>query len=127
VQELGGLQPGLVDLGALGLVHRRHRVPDEDAEVALGVVERLAEPLALGGERVGVAAGLHQLADLVGDPGQRGALVADDLAEQQVERLDRRRALVEGVDLRVADVLLDRVVLGEPGPAEGLQRQASSS
>ena len=49
------------------------------------------------------------------------ALVAHDLAEEEVQALDRRGALVEGVDLGVPDVLLDRVVLQEAGPAEGLQ------
>ena len=53
---------------------------------------------------------------------QRDALVAGDLAEEEVLRLDRGGALVEGVDLGVADVLLDRVVLQEARTAERLQR-----
>ena len=52
---------------------------------------------------------------------QRHTLVADDLAEEEVLRLDGGGAFVERVDLGVADVLLDRVVLQEAGPAEGLQ------
>jgi len=40
---------------------------------------------------------------------------------KQVQRLDRGRALVKRVDLRVADVLLDRVILQEARTAEGLQ------
>ena len=53
---------------------------------------------------------------------QRRPLVADDLAEEEVHALDGGGALVEGVDLGVADVLLHRVVLGEAGPTEDLQR-----
>jgi hypothetical protein len=48
--------------------------------------------------------------------------VADDLAEEEVQALDGGRALVERVDLGVADVLLDGVLLQEAGAAEGLQR-----
>src|SRR3712207_7389161 len=43
-------------------------------------------------------------------------------SEEEVHPLDRRRALVQGVDLGVADVLLDRVVLREARAAEHLQR-----
>ena len=50
-------------------------------------------------------------------------MVPDDLAEEQVHALDPGGALVQAVDLRVPDVLLDRVVLEEPGSAEGLQGQ----
>ena len=53
---------------------------------------------------------------------QRFAAVADHLAEEEVHRLNRRGALVQGVDPGVADVLLDRVVLQETRSAEGLQR-----
>ena len=90
------------------------------ADDALHVLEGLAEQLALGVERA--AEVLGELLDLSGDVLQGLALVADDLAEEEVEALDRGRALVEGVDLGVADVLLDRVVLQEARPAEGLQR-----
>ena len=58
----------------------------------------------------------------LGEVAERLALVLDDLAEEEVLALDRGGALVEGVDLGVADVLLDRVVLQEAGAAEGLQR-----
>ena len=50
--------------------------------------------------------------------GKRLAPVAHDLAEEEVERLDRGGALVERVDLGVADVLLDRIVLQEARSAE---------
>ena len=53
---------------------------------------------------------------------QRPALVASDLAEEEVLRLNRRGAFVKRVDLGVADVLLDRVVLQEARTAERLQR-----
>ena len=56
-----------------------------------------------------------------GHVGQRHTLVADDLAEEEVLRLDGGGALVQRVDLGVADVLLDRVVLQEAGATEGLQ------
>jgi hypothetical protein len=59
---------------------------------------------------------LDRLGDLRGHLGDRLELVADHLAEEEVQTLDRRGALVEGVDLGVADVLLDRVVLQEPEP-----------
>jgi hypothetical protein len=52
---------------------------------------------------------------------QRLTLVAHDLAEEEVHPLDRRRALVQRVDLRVAHVLLERVVLQEAGSPERLQ------
>lgn len=52
---------------------------------------------------------------------QRLATVADDLAEDEVQRLNCGGALVEGVDLGVANVLLDRVVLQEAGSAQSLQ------
>ena len=58
----------------------------------------------------------------LGQVAERLALVLDDLAEEEVLALDRGGALVEGVDLGVADVLLDRVLLQEAGAAEGLQR-----
>ena len=48
-------------------------------------------------------------------------MVADHLAEEEVQALDSGGALVEGVDLGVADVLLHRVVLEVAGPAERLQ------
>ena len=56
------------------------------------------------------------------DDAQRGPVVPDDLAEEEVQRLDGRGALVQRVDLGVADVLLDRVVLQVARAAEGLQR-----
>src|SRR5690606_39345338 len=59
---------------------------------------------------------------LLGQPAQGATLVLDDLAEEQVLALDRRRALVQGVDLGVADVLLERVLLQEARAAERLQR-----
>ena len=66
--------------------------------------------------------GGDELLNLPGDVREGLALVADDLAEEEVLRLDGRRALVQRVDLRVADVLLDRVVLQEAGAAKGLER-----
>ena len=54
--------------------------------------------------------------------GEGLAAVADDLAEEEVLRLDGGGAFVQRVNLGVADVLLDRVVLQEAGAAEGLQR-----
>src|SRR3981081_3784137 len=53
---------------------------------------------------------------------ERLPLVPGDVAEVQVHALDRRRALIQAVDLRVPDVLLDGVVLQEAGAAEDLQR-----
>ena len=57
----------------------------------------------------------------IGDVAECLPLVLHDLAEEQVLALDRRRPLVESVDLRVTDVLLDRVLLQEAGAADGLQ------
>jgi hypothetical protein len=53
-------------------------------------------------------------------------VVARNLAEEEVLRLDRGGAFVQRVDLGIADVLLDRVVLQKSGAAERLQgfRQA---
>ena len=58
----------------------------------------------------------------LGEVAERLGLVLDDLAEEEVLALDRGGALVEGVDLGVADVLLDGVLLQEAGATEGLQR-----
>ena len=58
--------------------------------------------------------------------GQRDATIANDLAEEEVLSLDRRGALVERVDLGVADVLLDRIVLQIAGAAERLQDSVSN-
>ena len=44
---------------------------------------------------------------------QGHTLVADDLAEEEVLRLDGRGALLQRVDLGISDVLLDRVILKE--------------
>ncbi len=63
-----------------------------------------------------------RLADLADERGQRRAAIARDLAEEQVERLDVRRAFVQRVDLLVADVLLDRIILAVAAAAEDLQR-----
>jgi hypothetical protein len=48
-------------------------------------------------------------------------LVACDLSEEEVLRLYRGGAFIERVNLGVADVLLNRIVLQEAGTAEGLQ------
>ena len=69
------------------------------------------------------ASAAAKLPDLAEQVAERLALVPDDLAEVQVQALDRGGALVQAVDLRVPDVLLDRVVLQVAGAAEGLQRQ----
>src|SRR5687768_18295321 len=81
-----------------------------------------AEEAALEREHVVGAAALRGGLDVRQQRGERLALVARDLAEEEVHPLDRRGALVERVDLGVADVLLDRVVLREAGAAEDLQR-----
>ncbi|GAA2936053.1 hypothetical protein GCM10011428_62050 [Streptomyces violaceus] len=78
--------------------------------------------LAGTGQLLAARAEGQELLDVLGEGVQRGALVADDLPEEEVLALDRRGALVEGVDLGVPDVLLDRVLLQEAGAAEGLQR-----
>lgn len=52
---------------------------------------------------------------------ERDAAVTSDLAEEEVLSLDGRGAFVQRVDLGIADVLLDRVVLQEAGATEGLQ------
>ena len=70
----------------------------------------------------GPAAAVDPALHLRREVAERPPPVADDLAEEQVLPLDRRRALVEGVDLGVAHVLLERVVLDVARPAERLQR-----
>ena len=52
---------------------------------------------------------------------QGRALVARDLSEEEVLRLYRGGAFVERVDVGVADVLLNRIVLQEAGTAQCLQ------
>ena len=51
--------------------------------------------------------------NLLGESHQRLPLVTGNLAEEQVERLDSGGALIQRVDLDVADVLLQWVGLGE--------------
>src|SRR6185312_12921427 len=63
----------------------------------------------------------EEVVDLAAQRGPGDLPVPDDLAEEEVLALDTGGALVEGVDLRVPDVLLDRVVLQEAGSAEDLQ------
>ena len=95
-------------------MRRRHRL-----QVGERRGQQCSRPSASSGAR-GVA--VEELLDLADDVLQRHALVAGDLAEEEVLRLDRGGAFVEAVDLGVADVLLDRVVLQEARTAEGLQR-----
>jgi len=58
---------------------------------------------------------------------RRNTLVAGDLAEEEVLRLNRGGAFVQAVDLGVADVLLDRVVLQKTRPVERLQGLGQAS
>ena len=89
----------------------------------MNVLDGLAEHLAVAVEDPLLLPGvLGELSDLHRERGQRLGLVADDLAEEEVQALDRGCALVESVDLGVADILLDRVVLQVARPAERLQR-----
>ncbi len=48
-------------------------------------------------------------------------MIAHDLTEEEILPLDGRGALVQGIDLGITDVLLDRVVLQVAGAAENLQ------
>ena len=52
---------------------------------------------------------------------QRHAVVADDLAKEEVLRLDCGGAFVEAVDFGVANVLLEGVILEKARPAQRLQ------
>ena len=61
-----------------------------------------------GGILAALAAG-QELLDLLGERGERLAAVLDDLPEEEVLALDGGGALVEGVDLRVAEHLLHRL------------------
>src|SRR5258708_2384216 len=85
-----------------------------------GSTETAAPRPAAGGRRV---ARRGEGRDLAQQRPDRGPLVAHQLAVEEVERLDARGALVQGVDLGVPDVLLDRVVLEESRAAERLQRE----
>src|SRR6195952_5358040 len=108
------------DLVQAGLVlTRRHRVADENADHALEIGESSTQQAELLLETAALAVlGGQEGADLAGHDGQGAAVVLDDLAEEEVLRLDRGGALVQGVDLRVADVLLDGIVLRVPGATE---------
>ena len=94
--------------------------------MAAAIACRSASAVASSVRRVGQFGSrgvtVEELLDLADHMLQRPALVARDLAEEEVLRLDRGGAFVERVDLGVADVLLDRIVLQEPGTAERLQR-----
>ena len=73
------------------------------------------------GEGIAVEPALDELGDLRCQRGEGVPLVAGDLPEEQVQGLDPGRPLIDGVDLGVPDVLLQGIVLGEPGPAEHLE------
>ena len=124
-QQAGGVLADLVEVldvaagAGVGLEGGAGHVADD----ALDVLQCLAEGLALGVEVARLRAQvLGELSDLHRQAGHRLPVVADDLAEEEVQTLDRRGAFVEGVDLGVADVLLERVFLQEARAAEGLQR-----
>ncbi len=55
-------------------------------------------------------------------PAQRLAAIASNLAQQKIQRLNVRRPLVQRVDLLVADVLLNRIILAVARAAKALQR-----
>jgi hypothetical protein len=55
------------------------------------------------------------------------ALIANDLAEEEIERLDPGRTLVDAVDLGVAQVLPDRIVIGVARPPNTCNDRASNS
>src|SRR5262249_19084668 len=120
-EQAGGVQPGAVELlrarrGGGGVAGHR-------ADQALDVSGRAGQRGTLQLEPAVALLPGREAGDLGQQRPQRAALVAEDLAEEQVQALDRGGALVQAVDLGVPDVLLDRVVLEETGPAEGLQRQ----
>ena len=117
-QEPHRRQADFVDLR--GLFGRGHQIASQRRRHRLDIFECRAELIGLRLQcRV---ARVDGVADLRGDMCQRLAAIANDLAEEEVQRLDRGGALVQGVDLGVADVLLDRVVLQEARSAERLQR-----
>ena len=117
-QEPHRTQTHLVQL--LGVALGGHEVSGQRCRHCLHIRQSCCQPVGFGLEvRPGPGDGGRDLARHVG---QRRTLVADDLAEEEVQRLDGRGALVQRVDAGVADVLLYRVVLQEPGSAEGLQR-----
>ena len=109
-----------VDRRRLG--HARHH----DAKDALHLRHSLAQRLALTLEGVAAAVAVDDLLDLAEQRHHGLAVVAGDLAEDQVERLDVGRALIERVDLLVTNVLLDREVLvysrRRRRPAEPVQK-----
>src|SRR5206468_8381899 len=96
---------------------RRHCLDDR-----LDVGQRLGEQPALHLQSTVAGLAADERRDFSCQPLEGGAAVAQDLAEEEIEALNRRRALVEGVDLGVADVLLERIVLKEARAAEGLER-----
>ena len=118
-QEAHRTEADLVELGRVLL--RAHQVAGQRGGHGLDVLQRGRQQRTLGLQAAVARLGLDELLDLAGDVGQRHTPVADDLAEEEVLRLDGGGALVQRVDLGVADVLLDRVVLQEAGATEGLQ------
>ena len=66
--------------------------------------------------------GGDELLNLPGDVREGLALVADDLAEEEVLRLDGRRASYSESIFESRMYSLDRVVLQEAGAAKGLER-----
>ena len=118
-QEAHRTEADLVEVGRVLL--RRHQVAGQRGGHRLHVLQRGRQQRPLGLQAAVAGFVADELLDLACHVGERHTLVADDLAEEEVLRLDGGGALVQRVDLGVADVLLDRVVLQEAGPTEGLQ------
>ena len=118
-QEAHRPQAHLVD--ALGVLLGGHQIAGQCCRHTLDVLKCLGQQRTLGLETSIAGLVLDELIDLAGHIAQCHTLVADDLAEEEVLRLDGGGAFIQRVDLRVADVLLDRVVLQEAGTTVGLQ------
>lgn len=85
-----------------------HQVTGQGGGHRFDVVERGTQQLGMLAQRL--VAVFDGVADLRCDMLEGFAAVADDLAEEEIQRLDRGGALVERIDFGVADVLLDGVI-----------------
>src|SRR5262245_44959876 len=88
----------------------------------MGVLYGLGEQLALADPTADACVSLGKGLYVRKQRCQCFASVPDNLAKEEVEALDGRRALVQCVDLRVTDVLLERVILEVARATEDLQR-----
>src|SRR5262249_5974606 len=112
---------GAVEQHALDLAPRAHGA--ELGRERRDEPERALDLAALRLADAGRAGALHRGRDLLGDERGRGPAAGHDLAPEQIEALDARRALVDAVELLIAQPRLGQVLAGVAVAAVDLKRE----